>query len=73
MFTNAYISCIYFFLIGLIVYEIRKVATLPAWPHYQSFLYHLPGDITSVCIINTYYHEIFITNYRISVLLQYRC
>ena len=40
MFTNAHISCIYFFLIGLIVYEIRQVATLPAWPHYPSFPYN---------------------------------
>ena len=39
MLTNSHNSCIYFFLIELIVYEIRQVATLPAWPHYPSFPY----------------------------------
>ena len=39
MLTIAHISCISFFLIGLIVYEIRQVATLPAWPHYPYFPY----------------------------------
>ena len=35
MLTNAHISCIYFFLIGLIVYEIRQVDTLSIFPlHY---------------------------------------
>ena len=29
-----------FFLIGLIVYEIRQVATLHAWPPYPSFPYN---------------------------------
>ena len=41
MLTIAQISCISFFLIRLIVYEICQVATLPAWPHYPSFPYAL--------------------------------
>ena len=52
MLTNAHISCIYFFLIGLIVYEIRQVATLPAWPHYPYFPYNV---LISLIVLISYY------------------
>ena len=54
MLTNAHISCIYFFLIGLIVYEIRQVATLPAWPHYPSFPYICISNCVLILLSNNY-------------------
>ena len=63
MFINAHISYIYFFWIGHIVYEIRQVATLPAWSHYPSFPYAkciIFWILSNKLLINAQKHQFYI-------------